>query len=52
MGWRETAPELARPKTTNEIIAEMIKPRSFDAILEEFEREQAERDDIDVAEVA
>ena len=49
---RETVPELARPKTTKEIIADMIKPRSFDAIMEELEREQGERDDIDVAEMA
>jgi hypothetical protein len=39
---RETAPELARPQTQKEIIAEMIKPRTLDAMLAEYDLEQAE----------
>ena len=40
MGWRETAPELTRPRTSQEIIAEMIRPRSLDALLAEYDLEQ------------
>jgi hypothetical protein len=48
MGWRETAPELARPRTSQEIIAEMIKPRSLDAMLAEYDLEQADTEQGDI----
>jgi hypothetical protein len=44
MGWRETSPELVRPQTPQEMIAEMIKPRSLDAMLAEYDLEQADRE--------
>jgi hypothetical protein len=48
MGWRETAPELTRPRTAQEVIAEMIKPRSLDAMLAEYDLEQADMEQGDI----
>lgn len=41
MAWRELQPDLA-PKTVKEIVAEMVKPKTFQQVMDEFEMEQAE----------
>lgn len=41
MGWRETQPE-EPPQTPADIVAEMCKPRTFAALLAEYDREQEE----------